>query len=258
MNLPALNLPAIRAIYRFEMARTFRTLTQSIASPVLSTSLYFVVFGAAIGSRMGVVDGVGYGAFIVPGLMMLSILSESVSNASFGIYLPKWSGTIFELLSAPVTYIEVLIGYVGAAATKSMLLGMLILATARLFVPYGIEHPVWMVSFLVLTAVTFSMFGFIIGLWANSFEQLQVVPLMILTPLTFLGGAFYSISMLPPVWQKITLFNPVVYLVSGFSWSFFGVSDVNVLASAAATVAFLLLCVAVVRWIFKTGYKLKN
>jgi len=253
-----MNVHAIRAIYHFEMARTFRTLMQSIASPVLSTSLYFVVFGAAIGSRMGAVDGVGYGSFIIPGLMMLSILSESVSNASFGIYLPKWSGTIFELLSAPVSYLEALIGYVGAAATKSVMLGILILLTARLFVPYHVLHPVWMAGFLILTAVTFSLFGFIIGLWAESFEQLQIVPLMVLTPLTFLGGAFYSISMLPPLWQKITLFNPVVYLISGFRWSFFGVSDVNVVASAAATLGFLALCLAVVSWIFKTGYKLKN
>jgi ABC-2 type transport system permease protein len=253
-----MNTYAIRAIYRFEMARTFRTLMQSIAAPVLSTALYFVVFGAAIGRRMGSVDHVSYGSFIVPGLIMLSILSESVSNASFGIYLPKWSGTIFELLSAPVSYIEMLIGYVGAAATKSVMLGVLILATARLFVPYGIEHPVWMLGFLVLTAVTFSLLGFIIGLWANSFEQLQVVPLMILTPLTFLGGAFYSIGMLPPVWQKIALVNPVVYLVSAFRWSFFGAADVDVVASTAATLIFLLLCIATVRWVIKTGYKLKN
>jgi ABC-2 type transport system permease protein len=252
------NVPAISAIYRFEMARTFRTLMQSIASPVLSTSLYFVVFGAAIGSRMGAIDGVSYGAFIIPGLIMLSLLNESVSNASFGIYLPKWSGTIFELLSAPVSYVEVLIGYVGAATTKSVMLGILILVTARLFVPYGIAHPLWMVAFLILTAITFSLLGFIIGLWADSFEQLQVVPLMIVTPLTFLGGAFYSISMLPPLWQKITLFNPVVYLISGFRWSFYGVSDVNVVASAAATLGFLALCLAVVSWIFKTGYKLKT
>jgi ABC-2 type transport system permease protein len=249
---------AIRAIYRFEMARTFRTLMQSIASPVLSTSLYFVVFGSAIGGRMGVVDGVRYGAFIVPGLMMLAILSESVSNASFGIYLPKWSGTIFELLSAPVSYVEVLLGYVGAAATKSVMLGILILFTARLFVPYGVLHPVWMATFLILTAVSFSLFGFILGVWAESFEQLQIVPLMVLTPLTFLGGAFYSITMLPPLWQKITLFNPVVYLISGFRWSFFGVSDVNVVASAGATLGFLAVCVVAVSWIFKTGYKLKN
>lgn len=253
-----MNVHAIRAIYRFEMARTFRTLMQSIASPVLSTALYFVVFGAAIGRRMGAVDHVSYGAFIVPGLIMLSILSESVSNASFGIYMPKWSGTIFELLSAPVSYIEMLIGYVGAAATKSVLLGTLILATARLFVPYSIAHPVWMLGFLALTAVSFSLFGFIVGLWANSFEQLQVVPLMVLTPLTFLGGAFYSIGMLPPLWQKIALFNPVVYLVSAFRWSFFGVSDVNVVASTSATLLFLLLCLAIVRWIFLTGYKLKS
>ena len=253
-----MNVHAIRAIYRFEMARTFRTLMQSIAAPVLSTALYFVVFGAAIGARMGTVDGVSYGAFIVPGLMMLSILSESVSNASFGIYLPKWSGTIFELLSAPVSYVEVLIGYVGAAATKSVMLGILILVTARLCVPYGVAHPVWMVAFLVLTAVTFSLFGFIIGLAAESFEQLQIVPLMILTPLTFLGGAFYSISMLPSLWQKITLFNPLVYLISGFRWSFFGIADVRVATSAAATLGFLALCVAVVSWIFRTGYKLKS
>jgi len=253
-----MNIYAIRAIYYFEMARTFRTLMQSIASPVLSTCLYFVVFGAAIGGRMGRVDHVSYAAFIVPGLIMLSILSESVSNASLGIYLPKWSGTIFELLSAPVSYVEVLIGYVGAAATKSVMLGILILLTARLFVPYGIAHPAWMAGFLVLTAVTFSLFGFIIGLVSYSFEQLQVVPLMVLTPLTFLGGAFYSISMLPPVWQKITLFNPVVYLVSGFRWSFFGIADVNVVASTAATLGFLALCLAVVSLIFKTGYKLKN
>ena len=253
-----MNVHAIRAIYRFEMARTFRTLMQSIASPVLSTALYFVVFGAAIGARMGQVDGVRYGAFIVPGLVMLSILSESVSNASFGIYMPKWSGTIFELLSAPVSYIEVLVGYVGAAATKSVMLGILILITARLCVPYHILHPAWMVAFLILTAVTFSLFGFIIGLWAESFEQLQIVPLMILTPLTFLGGAFYSISMLPPLWQKITLFNPVVYLISGFRWSFFGVADVNVTTSTAAILGFLALCVVVVSWIFRTGYKLKS
>ena len=253
-----MNVHAIRAIYHFEMARTFRTLMQSIASPVLSTALYFVVFGAAIGARMGTVDGVSYGAFIVPGLIMLSILSESVSNASFGIYLPKWSGTIFELLSAPVSYLEVLIGYVGAAATKSVMLGVLILVTARLCVPYHVAHPAWMVTFLVLTAVSFSLFGFIIGLCAESFEQLQVVPLMILTPLTFLGGAFYSISMLPPLWQRITLFNPVVYLISGFRWSFFGVSDVSIATSAAATLGFLALCVAIVSWIFRTGYKLKS
>jgi len=253
-----MNPRAVWAIYRFEMARTWRTMMQSIVSPVISTSLYFVVFGAAIGARMGQVDGVGYGSFIVPGLIMLSILSESVSNASFGIYMPKWSGTIFELLSAPVSYIEVLLGYVGAAATKSVMLGILILVTARLCVPYHIAHPLWMVAFLILTAVTFSLFGFIIGLWAESFEQLQIVPLMILTPLTFLGGAFYSIGMLPPLWQKITLFNPVVYLISGFRWSFFGVADVNVTTSTAAILGFLALCVVVVSWIFRTGYKLKS
>lgn len=249
---------AIRAIYRFEMARTFRTITQSIASPVLSTSLYFVVFGAAIGSRMGAIDGVSYGAFIIPGLIMLSLLNESISNASFGIYMPKWSGTIYELLSAPVSYVEVVIGYVGAAASKSLILGLLILATARLFVPYEIAHPVWMLGFLLLTAVSFSLFGFIIGLWADDFQKLQVIPLMIVTPLTFLGGAFYSISMLPPVWQKITLFNPVVYLISGFRWSFYGVADVNVGISIAAILGFLVLCLAVVWWIFRTGWKLKS
>ena len=253
-----MNLHAIRAIYRFEMARTFRTLTQSIASPVLSTSLYFVVFGAAIGSRMGDIGGVSYGAFIIPGLIMLSLLNESISNASFGIYMPKWAGTIFELLSAPVSYVEVVIGYVGAAATKSVMLGVLILVTARLFVPYEIAHPFWMLCFLVLTAVTFSLFGFIIGLWADDFQKLQVIPLMIVTPLTFLGGAFYSIDMLPPLWQKITLFNPVVYLISGFRWSFYGIADVNVAVSAAAIVGFLALCLVAVWWIFKTGYKLKS
>jgi ABC-2 type transport system permease protein len=224
---------------------------------VLSTSLYFVVFGAAIGSRMGEVDGVGYGAFIIPGLLMLSLLNESISNASFGIYMPKWSGTIYELLSAPISPLETVLGYVGAAATKSIMLGALILVTARLFVPYGIAHPLWMLSFLVLTAVSFSLFGFIIGLWADDFQKLQVVPLMIITPLTFLGGAFYSISMLPPVWQKIALFNPVVYLISGFRWSFYGISDVNVGISVAATFGFLLLCLLAVWWIFRTGYKLK-
>ena len=253
-----MNLYAIRAIYRFEMARTFRTLMQSIASPVLSTSLYFVVFGAAIGSRMGEVGGVSYGAFIIPGLILLSLLNESISNASFGIYMPKWAGTIYELLSAPVSYVEVVLGYVGAAATKSMILGLLILVTARLFVAYEIQHPFWMVAFLLLTAVTFSLFGFIIGLWADDFQKLQVVPLMVITPLTFLGGSFYSISMLPPVWQKITLFNPVVYLVNGFRWSFYGTADVNVVVSAAATIGFLLLCLGIVWWIFRTGWKLKS
>jgi ABC-2 type transport system permease protein len=254
----SLNLPAIRAIYRFEMARTFRTITQSIASPVLSTSLYFVVFGAAIGSRMGDIGGVSYGAFIIPGLIMLSLLNESISNASFGIYMPKWAGTIYELLSAPVSWLEVVIGYVGAAATKSLMLGLLILVTARVFVPYEIAHPVWMLCFLLLTAVTFSLFGFIIGLWADDFQKLQVIPLMVVTPLTFLGGAFYSIDMLPPVWQKITLFNPVVYLISGFRWSFYGIADVNVAVSVAAIMGFLALCMATVWWIFRTGWKLKT
>ncbi|MGA9335203.1 MAG: ABC transporter permease [Rudaea sp.] len=253
-----MNLPAIRAIYRFEMARTFRTLTQSIASPVLSTSLYFIVFGAAIGSRMGHVDGVSYGAFIIPGLIMLSLLNESISNASFGIYMPKWAGTIYELLSAPVSFVEVVLGYVGAAATKSVILGALILITARLFVPYHIAHPLWMIGFLALTAVTFSLFGFIIGLWADDFQKLQVIPLMVVTPLTFLGGAFYSIGMLPPIWQKITLFNPVVYLISGFRWSFYGVSDVNVAVSAGMTIGFMLLCLAFIWWVFKSGYKLRS
>ena len=253
-----MNLHAVKAIYRFEMARTFRTITQSIASPVLSTSLYFVVFGTAIGSRMGEIDGVSYGAFIIPGLIMLSLLNESISNASFGIYMPKWAGTIFELLSAPVSFIEVLLGYVGAAATKSVMLGVLILVTARFFVPYHIEHPLWMAFFLVLTAVTFSLFGFIIGLWADDFQKLQVIPLMVVTPLTFLGGAFYSISMLPPLWQKITLFNPVVYLISGFRWSFYGVADVNVAVSALATLGFLALCLVAVWWIFRSGYKLRS
>lgn len=253
-----MNLHAVRAIYRFEMARTFRTLMESIVSPVLSTSLYFVVFGAAIGARMGEVDGVSYGAFIIPGLIMLSLLSESISNASFGIYMPKWAGTIYELLSAPVSSFEIVLGYVGAAATKSLMLGTLILLTARFFVPYEIAHPFWMVCFLLLTAVTFSLFGFIIGLWADSFQRLQIVPLMIITPLTFLGGAFYSINMLPPVWQKIALFNPVVYLISGFRWSFYGISDVNVVVSAGAILGFLTLCLAIVWWIFRTGWKLKN
>ena len=252
-----MNWQAIRAIYRFEMARTFRTLTQSIVSPVLSTSLYFVVFGAAIGSRMGDIDGISYGAYIIPGLIMLALLNESISNAAFGIYMPKWSGTIYELLSAPVSFVEAVMGYVGAAATKSVLLGLLILATARFFVPYQIAHPFWMLGFLLLTALTFSLFGFIIGLWADNFQKLQVVPLMVVTPLTFLGGAFYSINMLPPFWQKVTLFNPVVYLISGFRWSFYGVADVNVGISLAAIVGFLALCMTAVWWIFHTGWKLK-
>ena len=253
-----MNLPAIRAIYRFEMARTFRTLTQSIVSPVLSTSLYFIVFGTAIGSRMGEIGGTSYGAFIIPGLIMLSLLNESISNASFGIYLPKWSGTIYELLSAPVSALEAVLGYVGAAASKSVMLGLLILVTARFFVPYSILHPGWMIVFLLLTAVTFSLFGFIIGLWADDFQKLQVIPLMVVTPLTFLGGAFYSIGMLPPFWQKVALFNPVVYLISGFRWSFYGHSDVNVVLSAGMTLGFLLLCAFAVAWIFRTGYKLRS
>ena len=252
-----MNWYAVRAIYGFEMARTFRTLTQSIASPVLSTSLYFVVFGAAIGSRMGSIDGISYGAFIIPGLIMLSLLNESISNAAFGIYMPKWSGTIYELLSAPVSFVEVVIGYVGAAASKSVLLGLLILATSRIFVPYEIAHPMWMLCFLLLTALTFSLFGFIVGLWADDFQKLQVIPLMVITPLTFLGGAFYSISMLPPVWQKITLFNPVVYLISGFRWSFYGVADVNLGVSVVAILGFMTLCMAAVWWIFRTVWKLK-
>ena len=253
-----LNWSAVKAIYRFEMARTFRTLVQSIASPVLSTSLYFVVVGAAIGSRMGAIDGVSYGAFIIPGLVMLTLLSESISNASFGIYMPKWSGTIYELLSAPVSYVEVVLGYVGAAATKSVLLGVLMLATARLFVDYHIEHPLLMVTFLVLTAVTFSLFGFIIGIWADGFEKLQIIPLMVITPLTFLGGSFYSISMLPPFWQTVTLFNPVVYLVSGFRWSFYGKADVGIATSLAMTLVFMMLCLVAIRWVFKTGYRLRQ
>lgn len=253
-----MNIPAIRAIYRFEMARTFRTLTQSIISPVLSTSLYFIVFGTAIGSRMGHIGGTSYGAFIIPGLIMLSLLNESISNASFGIYLPKWSGTIYELLSAPVSPLEAVLGYVGAAATKSVMLGLLILITARFFVPYSILHPIWMIAFLLLTAVTFCSFGFIIGLWADDFQKLQVIPLMIVTPLTFLGGAFYSIAMLPPFWQKVALFNPVVYLISGFRWSFYGQSDVNVALSAGMTTAFLLLCAVAIAWIFRSGYKLRS
>jgi ABC-2 type transport system permease protein len=253
-----MNVYAIKAIYRFEMARTFRTITQSIAGPVLSTSLYFIVFGSAIGAQMGRIGGVDYGSFIVPGLVMLSLLSESISNASFGIYLPKWSGTIYELLSAPVSFVEVVIGYVGAAATKSIMLGTLILITARVFVPYHIEHPIWMVTFLVLTSVTFSMFGFIIGLWADSFQKLQAIPLMIVTPLTFLGGAFYSIDMLPDVWQKITLFNPVVYLISGMRWAFYGKSDVHVGISFSMTLGFCAICLTAIAWIFKTGYKLRS
>jgi ABC-2 type transport system permease protein len=253
-----MNIHAVRAIYYFEMARWGRTIMQSILSPVLSTSLYFVVFGAAIGSRISEVDGVSYGAFIVPGLIMLTLLTESTSNASFGIYFPRYTGTIYELLSAPVSPIEIVLGYVGAAATKSVILGLIILATASLFVPLRIAHPVWMLSFLVLTAVAFSLLGFIIGIWADGFERLQVVPMLILTPLTFLGGTFYSINMLPPFWQTVTLFNPVVYLISGFRWSFYEISDVNVGVSVAITGIFLALCLATVWWIFKTGYRIKQ
>ena len=253
-----MNLHAIRAIYAFELSRWFRTLGQSIASPVISTSLYFVVFGAAIGSRMGTIEGVSYGAFIIPGLVMLNLLNESISNASFGIYMPKFSGTIYEVLSAPVSAVEVVFGYVGAAATKSVLLGLLILATARLFVPYGIQHPLLMLGFLVLTAITFSLFGFVIGIWADGFEKLQVIPLMVVTPLTFLGGSFYSISMLPSFWQTVALFNPVVYLISGFRWSFYGISDIGVGMSLAMILVFMAGCLAVIGWIFRTGYRLKN
>jgi len=252
------NIHAVRAIYRFEMARTGRTLMQSIISPVISTSLYFIVFGAAIGSRIPEVGGIGYGSFIVPGLVMLSLLTQSISNASFGIYFPKFTGTIYELLSAPVSYLEIVLSYVGAAATKSIVLGVIILATARLFVPFQVLHPVWMIGFLVLTAVTFSLVGFIIGIWADGFEKLQVVPLLIITPLTFLGGSFYSIDMLPPFWQKVALLDPVVYLISGFRWSFYGMADVGVGTSLGMTMAFLAASLATVAWIFKTGYRLKT
>ncbi len=253
-----MNARAIWAIYSWEMARTFRTIMQSIVSPVLSTSLYFIVFGAAIGSRISSVEGVSYGAFIVPGLIMLSLLTQSISNASIGIYFPKFIGTIFEILSAPVSYLEIVISYVGAAATKSVMLGLIILATAGFFVPLHIEHPLVMIVFLVLTAVTFSLFGFIIGIWADGFEKLQIVPLLIITPLTFLGGSFYSIKMLPPVWQTVTLFNPVVYLVSGFRWAFYGIADVNVFVSLAMTFVFLAVCLTAIAWIFRTGYRLRT
>ena len=252
------NLYAIRAIYGFEMARTRRTLMQSIISPVISTSLYFVVFGAAIGARIPEVEGISYGAFIVPGLIMLSLLTQSLSNASFGIYFPKFTGTIYELLSAPVSYFEIVVSYVGAAATKSIILGLIILATAALLVPLRIEHPLWMILFLVLTAVTFSLLGFIIGIWADGFEKLQLIPLLIITPLTFPGGSFYSIDMLPPFWRTITLINPVVYLISGFRWSFYGIADVGVGISLAMTGVFLAMSLAIVAWIFKTGYRLKT
>jgi ABC-2 type transport system permease protein len=252
-----MNVYAIRAIYKFELARTGRTLVQSIVSPVISTSLYFVVFGSAIGSRMTEIEGVSYGAFIVPGLIMLSVLNESVSNASFGIYMPKFTGTIYELLSAPVSYLEIVIGYVGAAATKSVIIGALIMATARLFVPFQVLHPLWTAGFLVLTSLTFCLFGFVIGIWATGFEKLQIIPLMVITPLTFLGGSFYSVSMLPPGWRELTLFNPVVYLISGFRWSFYGISDVSMGLSLSMTALFLLLCLAAVWWIFRSGYRLK-
>ena len=253
-----INFYGVRAIYLFEMNRTFRTLLQSIVSPVISTALYFVVFGSAIGSHMAAIDGQSYGAFIVPGLIMLSLLTQSISNASFGIYFPKFMGTIYELLSAPVSSFEIVLGYVGAAASKSILLGLIILATARLFVSFGIAHPVMMVVFLVLTAVTFSLFGFIIGIWADSFEKLNLVPLLIVTPLTFLGGSFYSINMLPPFWQTVTLFNPVVYLISGFRWAFFGVADMRVEVSLGMTLVFMAACLVGIWWIFRTGYRLKR
>ncbi len=253
-----MNLYAVRTIYLFEMARAGRTLFQSLVSPVLSTSLYFIVFGAAIGSRITEIDGVSYGAFIVPGLIMLSLLTQSIANASFGIYFPRFTGTIYELLSAPVSYVEILLGYVGAAATKSIILGLIILATAGLFVPLQVAHIFWMLLFLVLTAVTFSLFGFILGIWADGFEKLQIVPLLIITPLTFLGGSFYSIDMLPPFWQTVTLFNPLVYLISGFRWSFYEIADVNLGVSVGMAVMFLIACLAVVWWIFKTGYRLKS
>jgi ABC-2 type transport system permease protein len=252
-----MNLYGIRSIYLFELARWFRTLVQSIASPVISTSLYFIVFGSAIGSRMTQIDGVSYGAFIVPGLILLSLLTESISNASFGIYMPKYAGTIYEILSAPISALEIVVGYVGAAATKSVLLGVIIAITARIFVPFHVDHPVWALAFLILTSFAFSLFGFIIGIWATGWEKLQVVPLMIITPLTFLGGSFYSISMLPPFWQKVSLFNPVVYLINGFRWSFYGIADVPVAASLATTLAFIVVCLGIVSWVFRTGYRLK-
>jgi len=253
-----MNLYGVKAIYKFEMARMKRTVMQSVLSPVISTCLYFVVFGSAIGSRMGDIGGIDYGAYIIPGLVMLSLLMQSISNASFGIYMPKFSGTIYEVLSAPVSYFEIVLGYVGAAATKAVILGLIILATARLFVDYSVLHPFWMLSFLVLTSITFSLFGFIIGIWADGFEKLQIVPMMIVTPLVFLGGTFYSIDMLPDVWQTISLFNPVVYLISGFRWAFYGVADVHVAISVGMTLVFLALCMIAVWWIFKTGYRLRT
>jgi ABC-2 type transport system permease protein len=258
MNGLTFNRHGVWAIYKFEMARTLRTLWQSLVTPVITTSLYFVVFGAAIGSRMTEVDGVSYGSFIVPGLIMLSLFTQSIFNASFGIHFPKFTGTIYELLSAPVSSLEIVLGYVGAATTKSIVLGLVILATASLFVPIRILHPVWMIAYLILTAITFSLFGFIIGIWAKGFEQLQFIPMLIVTPLTFLGGAFYSIDMLPPTWRTVTLFNPVVYLISGFRWSFYESSDVGVGVSLAMTLVFLVICLAIVGWIFRTGYRLKN
>ena len=253
-----MNFRAVSAIYKFEMARMWRTLAQSVASPVISTSLYFVVFGSAIGSRIESIDGIGYAAFIVPGLIMLSVLTQSISNASFGIYFPKFTGTIYEVLSAPISFFEIVLGYVGAAASKSIILGLLILLTANFFVPISVAHPLWMLSFLVLTAVTFSLFGFIIGIWADGFEKLQIVPLLIITPLAFLGGSFYSISMLPPIWQKISLLNPVVYLISGFRWSFYGQADVSLEISLVMIAVFLSACLLTIRQIFKTGYRLKS
>ena len=252
-----MNFYAIRALYKFEMARTWRTLMQSIASPVISTSLYFVVFGAAIGARMVEVDGVRYGAFIVPGLIMMALMTQSVANASFGIYMPKFSGTVYEILSAPISALEIVLGYAGAAASKSVILGLLILATARLFVDFEIVHPVWMLTFMIMTSIAFSLLGFIIGIWADGFEKVQIVPMLVITPLSFLGGSFYSLSMLPPFWQKVALFNPVVYLISGFRWSFFGVSDVSVALSAGMGLALLAVCMGVICWIFKTGYRLR-
>ncbi len=253
-----MNLEAVKVIYRFEMLRTWNTLMQSVASPVISTSLYFIVFGAAIGSRIQEIDGVSYGAFIVPGLIMLSLLTQSISNASFGIFFPRFTGTIYEVLSAPVSPFEIVLGYVGAAATKSLIIGLIILATAGLFVPLRVEHPLWMMVFLLLTCISFSLFGFIIGIWATNFEKLQLIPLLIITPLVFLGGSFYSISMLPPAWQTVTLFNPVVYLISGFRWSFYGISDVGVGVSVMMIVLFLSACLALVWWMFRTGYRLKQ
>jgi ABC-2 type transport system permease protein len=253
-----MNFRAVRAIYIFEMSRTARTLFQSVVSPVLSTSLYFVVFGAAIGSRITHIDGVAYGAFIVPGLIMLTLLTQSTMNASFGIYFPRFVGTIYEILSAPISYLEIVLGYVGAAATKSVILGLIILATAALFVPLQIQHPLWMVAFLLLTAITFSLLGFIIGIWADGFEKLQIIPLLVITPLTFLGGTFYSVSVLPPAWQTVTLLNPIVYLVSGFRWSFYEIADVHVGVSLAMTALFLAACLAAIAWIFRTGYRLKT